>query len=444
MRRPTAPRGRGLGPTGVLGALTVAWSLGPIPAASQDGDPGGGAHQDGPHTHDAGVATTARFDDALALAVDTPAARAPERALEARGEGELSAPGATSQPQLGVQPGYRWAPEADRGVEGQVTLTQSWSLAGLAGARRDAARREREVLAVEARARRLAHRLEAAHGWIRRETLERRLAVVAEEVTAARRLVAAVGAARGAGERTRQDEARARAYLAEILLHAVDLEGAAFDAGLMLSLHLGRDDGQPVEAVGPWPAPALPDPALRGRLEARVAELPDVRVHRLSALAARARGAEQRAANAGARITFGASYQHEAPDGNIGFLVGGVTLPVIDLAARTDAAAAGEAARAEAEAAQARLEARMHLAEAWHEVEHTRDVEATVRGELVPALTSHAEMTQALLGAGEATLWELLDARYRLAEARDRLVVAEGDRTWAEVRAWLLYAELAR
>jgi cobalt-zinc-cadmium efflux system outer membrane protein len=384
------------------------------------------------------------FDEALALGAGVPAAVGPARALEARGEGELSAPATTSQPQLTVYPGYRWQPDSDRGLDLQVTLSQSWSIAGLAGARREAARRERETLGVEARARQLAHRLEAAHAWILRRTLERRLEVVEQEVEAARGLLDAVREARVAGERTRLDQARAEAYLAEVRLHAVDLEGAAFDAGLVLSLRLGRDDGVPVQTAGRPPSPGLPDAALRRVLEDRVAALPGVRALRLAALAARARGAEQRAANAGGTVTVGASYQREAPDANIGFLVTGVTLPVLDVAARAEAEAASEAALRTAEAAQARLEARMHLAEAWHEVEHTREVEQTIRSDFLPPLEARVDLQTALLRAGEGTLWPLLDARHRLAEARDRLVVAVGDRVWAEVRAWLLYAELAR
>ncbi|MGF1465530.1 MAG: TolC family protein [Sandaracinaceae bacterium] len=390
---------------------------------------------------DAGAVT---FDQALDLGVRVPAARAPARALEARGQEELGAVGASAQPRVQVMPGYRFSPGPAQGLDLQITVTQSWSLAGLARARRDAATEERAVLLAEARAQSLAHRLEAAHAWIARWTLERRLEVVAEEVAASRALLAAVVAARQVGERTLRDESLARAHAAETTLHAVDLDGVAYEAGLALALERGRTDGRPVGTSGAPPAPELPDPALRAVLEGRVGSLPAVRAEELRALAARARAAEVAVAGSGATATLGASYQRESPGSSIGFLVAGLTVPVFDLSTRAEAAAREAAARADAGAEQLRLEARSELALAQHEVEHTREVERTVREELLPALEEALAQTEALLGVGEATLWQLLDARRQAAEARDRQRTAEGAHVWAVVRAWLLYAEIAR
>jgi len=267
---------------------------------------------------------------------------------------------------------------------------------------------------------------------------------VTEEVRAASALLEMVRAMRRAGESTAAEEAEARAHLAEVSLHAVDLEGVAFEAGLSLARRLGRDTGRPVATGGVPPSPELPDRTLRAALAERVGSLPAVRTARLTSLAARARGAEERVVQGGAALTFGASYRRESPNADIGFLVAGVTLPVHDLASRQEAVARGEAAEAAARADQARIDARVDLAEAWHEVEHTREVEATIRDDLLPAVDALVRRREALLRAGELTLRPVLRARERRAMARDRLATAEGARRWAEIRAWLLYAELAR
>src|SRR5690606_34909899 len=84
----------------------------------------------------------------------------------------------TGNPTLGLDPGYRSHPSADRGFEGAVVLDVPWNLGGLSSRRRDAARTEGDAFAEQARAVALDRKLEAARLWLALAGAERELHAV--------------------------------------------------------------------------------------------------------------------------------------------------------------------------------------------------------------------------------------------------------------------------
>lgn len=387
-----------------------------------------------------GAAQPVTFDEAIALSGESPRVRGADRALDARREGDRDIAGTSRGLTIEATPGARILSEQDRGFEGQLSITHSWNLGDLTGARREAARAERRVLAAERRAAALDARLEAAHRWIELHRVQELLRVVAEEEALGTALRDATARAVRAGLRTAVDEAELEAHLAETRLRAIALEGARREAALALSVAMARTPTPQLRAHGDPPEPALPDQA---DVLARIEQLPAVAVARLTAAAERARAIEAAAAHA-PELTLGAQIQRESPSGVIASGVVGLAFPLFDRGQRATSAARAEAERREGEHAQARLEAARELALAVHEVEHHRRQEQAARELLVPAAERLVQRREAALAAGEGTLFALLDARRRGLEARARAIEARAARIWAEVRLWLLLAELAR
>ncbi len=381
------------------------------------------------------------FDEAIGLAAGAPWARAPRRALEARRQGDRDLGGASQGLSIQATPGARVRSEADRGFEGQVTVVHSWNLGGLGRARRGAARAERDVLAAEARVAALASKLEAARLWIDLHRLLALEALLAEEESMAGRLVEVTGRALRAGAGTRADAAEAEAYAADVALRAVGVEGLRHERSVALAVAMGRVPLATLRSVGALPAPALPDD--EGQSLARAARLPEVVAARLEATAERARAAEASAAFA-ASLGIGAQLMRESPDGIVAQGVLTLGVPIGDPGRRARSVALGEAARRESEAERAQGEAARALALAFHEVAHARREEGLVTERLIPALDALVAQRDAALAAGEATVFELLDARRRLVAARMRALEVRAARAWAEVRLWLLLAELER
>jgi len=69
---------------------------------------------------------------------------------------------------------------------------------------------------------------------------------------------------------------------------------------------------------------------------------------------------------------------------------------------------------------------------------------AALEGQLLPSLLALRERRARALELGEGTRVALLEARRRELAAQAQLVRAQGERTWAAVRMWLLLAELER
>lgn len=381
------------------------------------------------------------FDEAIALSERTPRVGATSRALEARRAGDADIAGTAQGITIQATPGVRVLSDQDRGFEGQLSITQSWNLGDLTGARRRAASAEREVLDAERRALALNARLEAAKRWIdlwQVTALER---VLRDEQRLASSTTDVTGRAVSAGARTRVDEAEARAYAAEVALRAIALEGTRHEASVALAVAMGRRPTARLAPRGDLPEPALPEDPSR-RL-ADVERMPSVAIERLSAAASRAHEVEA-AAQYAPQLSLGAQVQRESPSGVIAQGVVALSLPTFDTGQRARSVALAEAERREGEGDQARLDAQGELSLAIHDVEHQRREEATTNDSLVPALTTLVEQREAALRAGEGTVFELLDARRRSLAARARSIEARAARAWAEVRLWVLLAELER
>ncbi|MCZ7679331.1 MAG: TolC family protein [Sandaracinaceae bacterium] len=379
------------------------------------------------------------FDRAIALSTRAPRVEGAARALETRRSGDADIGGTSQGLTVTATPGARVLSEQDQGFEGQLAITHSWNLGDLTGARRRAAAAERRVLAAERRALALLARLEAARRWIDLHRLGELARVVAEEEALASTLADATARALGAGAATGADEAEVDAHLAEVRLRALAIEGALHEASVALSFATSRPPTSRLRAAGPLPEPEVPD-----EVDVRVvAELPAVAVERLAAAAERAREVEVAAAYA-PQVALGAQIQRESPSGVIVGAVLGLSIPLFDQGQRGRSVARGEAERRDAEHAHARLEAARDLALAVHDVEHQRREERAARELLVPALERLVERREAALRAGEGTIFALLDARRRALEARGRWIEARAARAWAEVRLWILLAELRR
>lgn len=381
------------------------------------------------------------FDQAIGLAEQAPDVQGARRAVsEQRALAGAIGPLAHN-PQLTVQPGVRLAQPDARGFEIQASLTQSWSLAGLGEARREAVRAEGGALAAAARARALSQRLAAARVWIDLWEAQRLLAVARREAEVAAELLSAVEKAAAAEAATRADVADARAYLAEARLQGIQAEGEVTERSLALSRELADAGAAPLAAAGELPAPALPPEGRWASLVQRAGRLPEVEARQLEARAERARLVEERAAR-GAQLSLGVAVQRDQPSGFVVYGLAGVTLPVFDAGERERSAIAGRAATLEGQAARARSDGRAELRWALHEVEHSGEVLAAVRDQLLPAVEEGIAARERIYRAGDATLLEVLQGRRQGLAARGRLEQARAREAWARVKAWLLLSAL--
>jgi outer membrane protein TolC len=387
------------------------------------------------------AAQAVSFDEAIALSERVPQVRATARALGARERGDRDIAGDSQGLAIQVQPGLRILSEQDRGFEGQLSVLHSWNLGNLTGTRQRAARIEREALAAEVRAEALTARLEAAHRWIQLWQRGQGLQLAVEERQLAERLAELAQRGLAGGVRTRVDVLEAAAYRADVALREVTLEGEQHDASVALAVAMGRPPTGELAAAGPLPSPALPE-ALDAVVE-RADELPTVLAARLTAVAERARIVEV-AAGYAPQLGLGGQLMRESPSGFIVFGTLTLSVPLFDQGQRATSQTHGEAERREGRHGQARLQAQEMLALAAHDVEHQRREERAAVELLLPALVELVELRERALRAGEGTVFELLSDRRRLLEARARAIQARAMRTWAEVRMWILLAELAR
>jgi outer membrane protein TolC len=383
------------------------------------------------------------FDEALAVGERSPTVEAPRRELEARRAGDDGIGGTATSSNLTFMPGAVVAPDQDQGFESQLSFTQGWNLSDLGGTRRRAAAAEREVLSAEVRADALRVRLEAARRWIDLATLqaveeihlEHRTVALARVERAERALAAGVG---GAAEL-----AEARAEQADLEQHRLDLEGDRFLASVQLAVAMGRHPSERLRATGALPAPTLPS-ASEIRARAReIDALPDVAVRRLAASAAREREIEASAQYAPV-LSVGAQLERSAAGAWVLYGIVGMTFNAFGQDRRPTSVAHASAERQEAEIVVTRVRVAGEVEDAIHEVEHTRRQLRALEETLVPALTDLRQRRERALTAGEETIFAVLDARRRLLVAREEATRARGARAWAEVRLWLLLAEIAR
>jgi outer membrane protein TolC len=119
-----------------------------------------------------------------------------------------------------------------------------------------------------------------------------------------------------------------------------------------------------------------------------------------------------------------------------------VSFPLFDRGEREAAPMAAAAARAQGEFQEARAVAATELARSLHEVEHSGEVLAAIEGELVPAAEASAQARQASMRAGETTVLEVLVARRAWAAARQKHTRAQAAHAWAQVKVWMLLADM--
>ncbi len=383
------------------------------------------------------------FDRAIALAADGPEVRAVEREGAARAAADDGIGGTVGATQITVMPGAVVAPQDAQGFEAQINATQSWNLGDLGGASGAAARAERSALDAEARAVALRGRLEAARRWVElwalqqvAERLEARRALTARRVERQERALAL-----GASDAPALAEARAaEAAAAERMLA---LEGERVEAANALAIAIGEAADPPPRASGPLPRPRLPSlAACRARI-ASLEALPEVALQRALAAAADARIAEASAGFAPV-LSVGAQLERSASDAYVVYGILGLTFDGFGMATRSTAQAEGEAARRAADGDTAAQRARVELEGAIHEVQHARRLARLLDERLRPALEARVAQRAAQVEAGELEVFALLDAEEQRIAAEEASVRAEGARAWAEVRLWLLLAELAR
>ena len=380
------------------------------------------------------------FDAAIGLTSKLPLLVATRAALDVRTDLDAALPTQTGNPELGLAPGVGFGP-GGTGPAVQVSLAQTWNLGDLAHARRQASVVERQVLDVELRARQLRAKLDAAHAWLQVSEAQQLLQAATAEQALAQQLAAVTQKALQRAALTAADAAEARTYAADAELRAVFYEGEVHDRAADLA-HLTHLPPDPLpEATGPLPAVTLPDAATWKAAAARADQLPEARQRALQAQAEQARATEIHATH-GSTLLVGVQAQRDA-QGDMQVLgTLGLRWSAFDRGQRSAAQAAEQVARAGGEAAQATAHGAYELAMAWHEVEHSREREAVLRDKLVPAADDLAVLRDQAFARGAATVFDVLRARRDRSEAHRRLIEAQTDRLWSEIKAWLLFAAI--
>jgi outer membrane protein TolC len=345
--------------------------------------------------------------------------------------------GLDENPEITVYPGWRFGPEGSERFEVQAQLTQGFALGDLRGAQRMALSREAAVLQAAIRDGAMTARRVAARAWVARWAAQARFAAAQGARAQAEAFVAHVARAVEAGVVTVDALAEARVEAAQAALAVVDAEGDMEDEGHRLGRALSDAQGQALGAQGALPEPPLPPAEQWPALLAKAQRLPEPVRLRLAAAAADARAVEVFEANRG-RVTAGLMAQTD--DGFTAFAVLGVELPVVDGGARERAGLLAEAHGARGDATRAAALAIHDLTYGLHEVAHAREVEQSLKGQLLPALEALVDARDRAFSAGQATVFGVLRARTRLARAQVALVEARADRARAEIDAWLLLA----
>ena len=383
------------------------------------------------------------FQQALRLASKAPgeaAARQRELVLRRDADDEISL--LDQNPVLQLQPGARLAPGEDRGLEGQVSLSQSFNLAQPGPTRAKAAARERDVLAEQVEAALLERRIETARRWLDLWQLAQAAKLLRAEQKLAKELSETMSLAVSAGVRTQPDLLEAESYQSGVARRKLDLEGAIFETRTELATLMGISPRRPVRPVGGLPDSGLPSPKELKTLHARLDRLPSVQVHRLSEVAAKAR-AEEAEAMAGTRLGVGVIAARESP--NAFMLFGTVTLTpaIFERGQRNRAKEEGEAVRQQSLQQEARLKAERAFTEAVHEVEHQAKVNAHLTTKVIPRLERLVAFRRKQLEAGTSTVFPLLRARRDLLDAQKRQLDTQRRLAWARVTLRIFVTELA-
>lgn len=361
--------------------------------------------------------TTAGTQVTLAAALEA-AARAPELAARAASDRQWSQAltDVPSRPALTAQV----APGLDA-LAWQGELTASFSF-GRGRAARAAANAELEAMRAETTARQREQQRSAARAWLRLWSAQERLLLVERERTAAAELASLAHRARQLASGTVVEETAAEAYVAEIELGALALEGEHAEAALTLAEVLGFAPEPGLRAEGPLPN--LAEPTAKVTAVAAAAAT-------AAARAANARASELSAAASSPSWSLGVRGEGDrnsvATFGLLGVVLGGG-----DRGALGRAAARAEATRLEGVAERLRSGAALEQRRLEHEREHST---ATLAAEQTRAgaLTRQVAALTAARDAGEATLPELLLARRTALAAGAAVLSARAEQSRVQV-----------
>lgn len=382
------------------------------------------------------------FDAALGLATSTPNVTGRAQAAREKAALDQRIAAVPFNPQITVQPGWRFAPAGARQPELIAEIVQPWNLSGQSSARRRAASIEEDALRAEARVVALDARMAAARAWIDLWAAERLIEEARREEAIAGELERLVARAAALRALTRADLAEARAYHAEARSMVLAAEGDLYLRGIALAREVGAPEAIPLRTAGPPPSPPIPRAADLVTLLQQAATLPSVEVRALQTRAARAREIEDHAAR-GTLLQLGAAVQRDAPDGLVVSGLARVTFPFFERGERERAGMRAEAAALDGERANALLAARADLASSVHEVEHTSAMLAVIRDDLVPASREAAQTRRRIFENGGATLLEVLQSDRAAVVAAGRQWRIEAEHAWSRTKLWLLLAELA-
>jgi len=417
--------------------FVLAAAVGPSPSMAQSLSPP--AERSAASEHGG---TPLTFDQALGLAESSPAVLGTRSADEEQRRVAGSVSSMVANPTIIFQPGAARDPLDNQWKSfGEATVIQSWNLSGLPGKRRASLAAEGKLLAVEARAAALSHRLAAAQAWMELWAAQRSLADALQEAELAQQFSVRMAKAAAAAAFTRAEAADAETYAAEAHVQAIAAQGEVVDRGFQLAAAMGRAEERPLLAAGPLPAPPPPARSEWPVLIEAAGKLPGVAAHTLAADAERARELELRSTRG---WTLGTGVK-----GTRDFLgtwgvqaVVEVTVPLFDRGEREAAPQAAAAERSTGAHREALAVAATELTRALHEVEHSGEVLAAVEKELLPAAAESVRIREASMRAGETTVLEVLVARRALAAARARRTRALAAHAWAQVRVWMLLAHL--
>ncbi len=365
------------------------------------------------------------FDEALARAEAVGDVAAAERAAQVRRDG-LHHSAFTTNPQLSVQPGLRLESGAAR-PEGQLTVSQSLSLAGLGAARSATQRSDLELAGLEHRRLRLERRVAVATAWVELWAAQEASRLAHDEEGNARDLLERLQRAGDAGATTRVELATARAFTAELAALHLEWEGRRVDQGARVADLLGLDTL--AEALGPLPAADATDVLAL----APDAQLP-VKVAQQELASERAR-LDESAAQWGPQLQLSLQGGHEAPSqwfANAGF---GLTLPLFERGKRERTAHEAALAKLSAGAALAERRARIGLQAMAHELEHTAETLRLLSDEQLPAAEEAVTLEAKRFAQGEATLLELTLLRRQALSARIATALARARYAGASAKA---------
>ncbi len=356
-----------------------------------------------------------RFEDALARVDSTGDVSAAAAAVRTRKAGLATLGAFTSNPQLVAQPGLR-TEQGPPAPEGQLTLTQSFNLGGLSGARRAVARDEAEVAALQHRLLRQERRIAVAQAWLETWAAQAASATAHEEEDSAKDLLARLQRNVASGAVTRVELATARAFAAEAAALHLEWEGRRVEAGAALASLLGLEE----IALAEGPPPTFG----ATRVAVEPSSLLPVKVAAAELRTEKNRGGEVQAQWA-TQLQVSLQGGREAPNqwfGNVGL---GITLPLLEQGQRERVVHDANALRLSGAVSAAEGRARIALRLAEHELEHTAETLAVVKHQQLPAAEEAAALEAQRFAQGEATLLELTLLRRQALAARIAAVVAE-------------------